>query len=170
MADRTLLENLRIASPCSASWDGMEGDERVRFCRECRLHVYNLSAMDRAEAEALVREKEGQLCVRMYRRRDGTVLTRDCPVGRGRARRWLVAQVAGVSGVFGIVGILAPLVRADAIRQSELFQKVRRSRLAQVQPLAAFFEWVDPAPQFVVMGAMPGPVNSTPPPPSRGGS
>ncbi len=37
----SLLENVRIASPCSASWDDMVGDERVRFCGQCTKNVYN---------------------------------------------------------------------------------------------------------------------------------
>ena len=49
-----ILRRVRIASPCSASWERMEGDERVRFCRECNLNVYNLSGMTKREAESLV--------------------------------------------------------------------------------------------------------------------
>lgn len=59
----------------------MYGDARKRFCGDCKLNVYNLSDMTRDEAEALIMNAEGRLCVRFYRRRDGTVLTRDCPVG-----------------------------------------------------------------------------------------
>ncbi|MGZ3438637.1 MAG: hypothetical protein ACXVDD_03950, partial [Polyangia bacterium] len=70
-----MLESLRIATPCSADWDEMAGDERVRFCGKCEKNVYNLSAMTREAGEALVREKEGRMCVRMYQRADGTVLT-----------------------------------------------------------------------------------------------
>jgi hypothetical protein len=40
--------------------------------------------MSRAEAEQLVREKEGKFCGRFYERRDGRVLTNNCPVGRQR--------------------------------------------------------------------------------------
>ena len=72
---------LEIATPCPASWDDMEGDERVRFCPECELNVYNIASMTEAEALALIKEREGRLCVRLYKREDGTVLTRDCPVG-----------------------------------------------------------------------------------------
>ena len=78
---------LRIASPCKAPWDEMHGDARVRFCRECEQSVYNLSAMTEMEARRLVAEREGRLCVRFYRRRDGTVLTSDCSIGRKRS--WL---------------------------------------------------------------------------------
>ncbi len=63
----------------------MDGDERVRFCRECNRNVYNLSAMTDAEARRVVAEREGRLCVRFYQRRDGTVLTSDCPVAQKRS-------------------------------------------------------------------------------------
>jgi hypothetical protein len=94
--DKFRLEDLKIASPCAVSWASMTGDERVRACAQCRLNVYNLSEMSRAEAEALIVEKEGKLCVRIYRRADGTVLTRDCPVGL-RAARLKLLRLAGVA-------------------------------------------------------------------------
>ena len=39
------LDTLAVASPCPASWDAMEGDDRVRYCPRCRQNVYNLTAM-----------------------------------------------------------------------------------------------------------------------------
>jgi hypothetical protein len=84
-----VLEGLRVASPCEVPWVTMKGDDRVRHCGACRLNVYNLSAMSRGEAEALVRNAEGRLCVRFFRRADGTVLTQDCPVGLEKVRRRL---------------------------------------------------------------------------------
>ena len=71
------LEVIDIARPCPADWDAMRGDDQVRFCKHCSLNVYNLSAMTRAQAERLVAEREGRLCIRMYRRLDGTVVTAD---------------------------------------------------------------------------------------------
>ena len=88
------LDGVRIAAPCPADWGKMVGDERVRFCGSCELHVYNLSGMTRREAEALVTNAEGRLCVRFYRRRDGTILTRNCPVGLSAVRR-RVSRAAG---------------------------------------------------------------------------
>jgi hypothetical protein len=65
----------------------MRGDDQVRFCGKCRLNVYNLSGMSRRQAEALLGRSEGRVCVRFYRRPDGTVMTRDCgTVARGLAR------------------------------------------------------------------------------------
>ena len=76
-----VLENVHVAAPCPADWTRMLGDDRVRHCCECNLNVYNLSEMTRAEAEELIRSREGRLCVRFYRRADGTILTQNCPRG-----------------------------------------------------------------------------------------
>jgi hypothetical protein len=94
-----LLESLRIASPCTESWDEMTGDDRVRFCASCRKDVYNLAGMARDEAERLVRERAGDVCIRLYKREDGTVLTSDCPVGQKRKRRRRLAMAVVGGGV-----------------------------------------------------------------------
>ena len=70
----------------------MIGDERVRFCGQCELNVYNLSAMTKAQAENLIVRTEGRLCVRFYRRPDGSILTQDCPVGL-RALRQRMSRI-----------------------------------------------------------------------------
>ncbi|HVF42335.1 MAG TPA: hypothetical protein VM936_04960 [Pyrinomonadaceae bacterium] len=101
------LEGLRVAAPCPADWEKMVGDERVRFCGQCSLHVYNLSGMTKGEAESLVAGAEGRLCVRYYRRADGSVLTRNCPVGV-RALRQRVSRVAGAA-LSAAVGFFAGL-------------------------------------------------------------
>ena len=90
------LDDVRIASPCKADWSAMKGNDRVRFCAQCKLNVYDLSGMDRAEAEQLVRGAEGRLCVRFWRRADGTMITRDCPTGlnaRQRRLAWVMLAV-----------------------------------------------------------------------------
>ena len=103
------LGSVKIASPCSADWNEMYGDERKRFCGQCRLNVYNLSAMSRDEAERFVASAEGRLCVRFYRRADGTILTQDCPVGvaaiRARVRRVATAVASFSLSFLAGVGI-----------------------------------------------------------------
>lgn len=102
-----LLDHIRLAQPCPASWEQMRGDDRVRSCDLCKLNVYNLSALSRDEAETFIAAREGQqVCVRLYRRADGSVLTQDCPVGL-RALRQRVARRAGATialalSLFGI--------------------------------------------------------------------
>ncbi|HZI58001.1 MAG TPA: carboxypeptidase-like regulatory domain-containing protein [Verrucomicrobiae bacterium] len=74
------LTKLHIASPCPANWEKMIGDERVRHCSECNLNIYNISAMAEAQAIQLIAKNQGQrVCLRLYRRADGTVMTQDCP-------------------------------------------------------------------------------------------
>ena len=98
MRDDKMLDSLRIASPCHARWEDMTGDDRARFCGQCSKHVYNFSAMTRAEVESLIREKEGRLCGRIYRRRDGRILTADCEVGVQRKRHRLAQLCGAVAG------------------------------------------------------------------------
>ncbi|HYG82521.1 MAG TPA: carboxypeptidase-like regulatory domain-containing protein, partial [Pyrinomonadaceae bacterium] len=93
---KDFLERVRIASPCNVGWENMAGDDRTRFCDQCSLHVYNISRMTRDEVASLVKNAEGRICARLYRRADGTVLTRDCPVGL-RAFRRRVAKMAGAA-------------------------------------------------------------------------
>lgn len=75
------LDQVQVAAPCQADWNQMIGSERVRFCGQCNLNVFNLSGMSRVEAESLIVRTEGRVCVRFYRRFDGSIITKDCPVG-----------------------------------------------------------------------------------------
>ncbi len=93
-ASLPVLDNIRIAAPCTADWNLMTGDDRMRHCGACNNDVYNLSGMTRSEAEALVTKRNGDLCGRYFQRHDGTVLLADCTIGVGRRRRWFAAAGA----------------------------------------------------------------------------
>ncbi len=103
------LDHVRIAAPCKADWKQMIGTDRVRFCGQCNLNVYNLSSMTRVQAESLIAQTEGRLCVRFYRRTDGSILTRNCPVGLRVIQRRLSylwrAAAAAVLGFFAGLGV-----------------------------------------------------------------
>ncbi len=100
------LNRIEVASPCTQSWDAMTGDTKRRFCGECRLHVHNLSAMTQTEASALLGDADGQLCVRFFRRADGTVLTQDCVPVREKLRRRLRRLRVAAAAIFGFLGPL----------------------------------------------------------------
>lgn len=98
------LSNIRIASPCPADWNKMVGDERVRHCAECNLNVYNLSAMTEREARKLLESNSRKrICLRLYRRTDGTIITQDCPWSfralKRRATRFASALFSAVLSV-----------------------------------------------------------------------
>jgi len=86
--EQSLLDNIQIAKPCQANWEEMSGDERSRACQLCHLNVYNISNMSRNEAVSFLRERlpQDRVCVRLYRRADGTVITDNCPKGLRAAR------------------------------------------------------------------------------------
>jgi hypothetical protein len=110
------LSNLKIASPCSADWNEMVGDNRKRFCGDCKLNVYNLSGMSKTEAENLLTNAEGRVCVRFYQRADGTVLTEDCPVGwakvKQRTKLFVTAAASLVFSFLGAIGLNAAFTGA----------------------------------------------------------
>lgn len=165
------LDQLKIASPCGVSWDDMravEGGDRVRHCDHCRLNVYNLSEMSGDDAALLIRAHEGQrLCVRMYKRADGTVITADCPVGLSRARRRLIRLGAGVAALFGLAGVAVALERA-----SEQRGVATASTLRPFSWIARHVYGRNPPPQqqWAVMGdiCVTPPSNTTNPAPSTG--
>ncbi len=96
MSKERSIENIRVASPCSQSWDEMSGNDRVRFCSHCSKHVNDISAMGRKEAERLVRLSKGNICVRYVTDpvTGGPALMQIKPVKIGRAP----ALAAGVLG------------------------------------------------------------------------
>jgi hypothetical protein len=100
------IDKLRVASPCSVGWEEMTGDECIRHCNSCQLNIYNIAEMTEAEVKNLISSYEGRLCIRLYKRADGTVLTKDCPVGirayQKKAAHFAGAALATIFGLFSI--------------------------------------------------------------------
>lgn len=137
-----LLDQVKVASPCNASWDEMVGDERVRFCLSCEKNVYNISAMPRAEAEQFLEARAGgELCIRYYQRADGTILTSDCPVGVKRKRRKQLALAVAGAG-------------AMAVAVASSFRQTCETRMGEMKALPT-----QPTP---VLGSA-APIEATPP-------
>ncbi|MEZ4390179.1 MAG: hypothetical protein R3A48_03710 [Polyangiales bacterium] len=140
-----LLDNVRVASPCHERWDEMTGDAQARHCARCDKSVYNLSAMTRDAAEALLRQREGRICVRYYRRVDGTILTADCPVGVRRKRVQLAAAA-------GALTALAAGVAASFARAGEAPPPVALSRQVPTPTAPSVPATLSPTPDTVVQG------------------
>jgi hypothetical protein len=140
------LAHVRVASPCKADWDEMIGTDRVRFCGQCSLNVYNLSAMTRDQAESVIAANEGRLCVRFYRRGDGSIITQDCPVGLRAARRRVTSLVkAGAAAVFAFLASLGIHLFVPAIFSSPRHPVMMGAMAVNDRP------WVD----VVVVGTPP---------------
>jgi ankyrin repeat protein len=73
------FDRITIAAPCDADWETMIGNDQVRFCEHCQLHVTNLSSMTQAQAMSLVAQSRGRLCVRYLQRANGEILMKQLP-------------------------------------------------------------------------------------------
>ncbi len=93
------LDDIRIASPCKVPWDSMKGTDTKRYCSQCHLNVYNISEMTTSEAVKLIGSDTGY-CFSLYRRPDGTVITRDCPVGIAKIKRYCKWSLALIGSFF----------------------------------------------------------------------
>ncbi len=100
MAANELTKHVRIATPCTANWDEMTGDDKVRYCGQCHLNVYNSAAMtDEEVLRTLSGIAQGKrVCMRIYRRQDGTILTKDCPIGVRKLQENLRRAAAFIAG------------------------------------------------------------------------
>jgi hypothetical protein len=97
------LEQIDIPHPCPTGEREMAGDGATRFCPHCQKNVYDLSAMTRDDAERLVCQKAGNLCVLFSQTRDGKLVTLDYEPVRGRgAWRWQPFAALGILGGLAI--------------------------------------------------------------------
>lgn len=149
------LNNLKVASPCSQDWNAMLGDKRKRYCGECKLNVYNLSGMTRAEAENLIMLAEGRLCVRFYTRADGSVLTEDCPVGwarvKERTKKYVTALASLIFTFFGALGLVSAFKKSNEVTVGAMIPVSTPKATSKATPKNT------PEPP-VVMGATPVPM------------
>ena len=150
------LNNLKVASPCSQDWEQMIGTERKRYCGECKLNVYNLSGMSRDEAENLIMNSEGRLCVRFFKREDGTVLTQDCPVGWQAVKKRVSKTAAAFASL--IFSLISGLGLAAMFNQSD--KEVLIGDIAVYKPTPTPTPKATPKDDYPIMGAieMPSPI------------
>jgi hypothetical protein len=107
----------------------MLGNDRVRFCDQCNLNVYNLSALPKRDAERLIMSTEGRLCVRFYRRADGTILTQNCPTGLRALKRRVTRLASGVMtavlSFFASIGVFSLASKTESARPHTVGTLVR---------------------------------------------
>jgi len=129
------------------AWDDMAGNERVRFCSQCKLNVYDISAMTKSEAESFIANAEGRICAKLYRRADGSIMTRDCPVGlraiRKRVSRATAAAFSALVSLFGGSATFAQQQQPKNESKVDTWQTLRRYGQAAVE--GTIFDVVDAA-------------------------
>jgi hypothetical protein len=75
MTRRALPFELAVSNPCTGSWDDMTGTIRQRHCELCKKHVHDVAAMTPLQIELLVAKTGGDLCARLTRRPNGSLVT-----------------------------------------------------------------------------------------------
>lgn len=113
------FDRMIIPAPCNADWDSMIGNERVRFCEHCKLHVTDLSSLTRTDAIRLVERSRGGVCVRYIVGPSGGVVTRNMPEPLYRIGRRVSKIAAGAfSATLSISTVAAQTRPANSARQS----------------------------------------------------
>lgn len=168
----SLLDRVKVASPCPVAWESMTGGERVRHCDQCNLKVFNISDMTRAEAEAFladaagIKANGGRVCAGFWKRADGTILTRDCPVGLAAARAALARRLSRIAAG---LALLFSAAAAVGTRRTE------DQRLRGLEPFASIARVLNPVAPFLGPMVQPrqtwiaGDVCVAPPPSTQGG-
>jgi Carboxypeptidase regulatory-like domain len=101
---------IKVAKPCSESWEAMPGDARVRHCGGCNRDVHNLAAMTPAQIDALLAKPGPLPCMRMVRHQDGSLMT-----ARVESQRSLLQRVsAGFAMTLLTIGATAQTRNASA--------------------------------------------------------
>lgn len=112
--NKSILDNIEIAAPCPAKWEEMVGDERERFCQSCALNVYDISQMTKTDAEEFLLSRQGvRACVQLYKRKDGTIITDNCPKGLRAIRDRGMRLMKTVAGFLVFMGLLPSAVLAE---------------------------------------------------------
>ena len=103
----------------------MKGDDRSRRCDQCSLMVYNISDLTDSEVVDLIGKSEKErVCIRLRRRQDGSVITRDCPKGlaayRKRAGKFVGTAFAAILGLFSAASAQRPPMNDSQGQRSEI--------------------------------------------------
>jgi hypothetical protein len=128
--DNELSSQITVLTPCLMSWDEMSGDDRVRHCSGCGKDVHDFAKMTAAEARSLLDHTDWDVCGRLSRGADGSILTVDhTAVAESTPGRWqfnirsLMGVIAGLAATLGFARLFAeptpkrqPPANAAAVR------------------------------------------------------
>lgn len=105
------LPILEVEIPCDESWDAMSGDDQTRRCGVCRHDVHDIASFTNEELTVLLARNE-RLCIRLFRRADGTAVTADCAPLRFRLERAVQRSALGrskwiVAVMFALIALMS---------------------------------------------------------------
>lgn len=95
-----MFDSISVKSPCNESWDEMIGSDTIRFCSHCAKNVHDISAITRTEAERLIRQSNGNLCVRYIKNPNGKPVNAPPKLTQIKRRATIAAGVLATSLTF----------------------------------------------------------------------
>ena len=114
MDSNHILSEITISTPCPMDWNQMSGDDRMRYCTACGKRVHDVAKMTSAEVDVLFRDNDGDVCGRLSRFADGTLMTAECGAPTESAKipwqftiRSLMGVIAGLATTLGIARLVA---------------------------------------------------------------
>jgi hypothetical protein len=119
------LNQIHVPEPCGQDWEAMDGDAQKRLCAGCGCHVHDLSAMTATDAQSVLDNAVGRLCVRYETRPDGTPLTLDDAPTPERRVFWTrrLATAASWALALAVTGLGLTTVRTEAAPQKTAHAK-----------------------------------------------
>src|SRR5436309_13405991 len=87
--------------------------------------------MTKRDAEHLIAETEGRLCIRYYRRTDGTILTKNCPVGLRALKRRLSRVAAATASA--VLSFLAGILAVTGLKESSLIPAMTKGAMINIE-------------------------------------
>ncbi|CAN5391127.1 hypothetical protein BH09SUM1_BH09SUM1_29960 [soil metagenome] len=137
------LNLLRIANPCPVSWNSMKGTDRERFCGLCKKNVYDTSKMKADEIRALVGGSDGEVCARLFKRQDGTLVTADCaPTRRRRAVMFAMTVIGAIMAVGASAFASTTSSTSRSARPRDTAEQFARTH----EPTRTIINWIAPPP------------------------
>lgn len=119
---KSFLDLVDVPNPCDKSWDEMIGDDVSRICLHCEKDIYNLSEMSAKEAQKLLFQSKGRVCVRLTR---NSVQTNDRKFYQINRRAKIAASV--LSATLSLTAIAYP--QNNTIKE----KPVKNVRVTQTQ-------------------------------------
>lgn len=124
------LSKVKIASPCKVPLSEMEDRGNCFHCKSCDLNVYQFSKLTNSEIADLMNDNNEKLCIGIFRREDGTIITKDCPLGLRDVgfiyrKSGLIKAIAFVLIILMGLAYIKP--RTNASSNSQMFGKFDRS-------------------------------------------
>jgi hypothetical protein len=122
------IDKLGINSPCTADWNKMKGNDRIRYCEECKRYVHDFSRLPRRQVQDLIAASPGRICARLTYNEDDSVIFLDSrTLSRSESQKASPLATAIVTAMITIsTGIALPVFASPPVTSSIVQGELRK--------------------------------------------